>query len=133
RGGTTAVFYGRRSGWSDLQLLRQPDWWLDHVFVALPACALVDANRSPTVVHSPEFLEFEEPLRPFETRTHSNRKERCMIRLKDVHRKYQEAGPFHSVIAVQSVIHPNVMLTKRGDLLTIVRVHGREFECAMPD
>jgi type IV secretion system protein VirB4 len=56
-----------------------------------------------------------------------------MIDLRNVQREHREAGAFHTMIAPQCLIHPNVLLTKSGDLLTVLRCQGREFECAMPD
>jgi type IV secretion system protein VirB4 len=56
-----------------------------------------------------------------------------MIDLDQFNREYREAAPFHTVIGPSCFVHPNVLLTKSGDLVTLLRCHGREFECATPD
>jgi type IV secretion system protein TrbE len=52
-----------------------------------------------------------------------------MNSLRQLHRDYREAGAFHSLVGIDSVVAEGVFATKAGSLVSFLSGLGREFEC----
>ena len=52
-----------------------------------------------------------------------------MTRASDVLKDYSDAGPFHSLVPVQTAIDDHTFLTKSGDLLQVLKLGGVDYEC----
>ncbi len=55
-----------------------------------------------------------------------------MMSLRRIFKDYQDAGAFNSLVNVQSVVDEHTWLTKSGQLLSVLAVHGVDDACVDP-
>jgi type IV secretory pathway VirB4 component len=55
-----------------------------------------------------------------------------VIKLARILKDYQDTGAFHALINIACAIHNYTFLTKSGDLVTFVKLHGIDAECIEP-
>ena len=52
-----------------------------------------------------------------------------MTSLRRLLKDYEESGALHTLLSVQAAIGDGVFVTKSGDLVTVLALRGRDYEC----
>src|SRR5687768_15155930 len=55
------------------------------------------------------------------------------MRLRSIRKEHTEAGAFHALVGIEAAVADGVFATKTGDLVMMLRFHGRDYECLDPD
>jgi type IV secretion system protein TrbE len=56
-----------------------------------------------------------------------------MTNLTRIIKDYRDSGALHALVGIQSAVGADMFATKSGDLVMILRVRGRDYECLDPD